>query len=298
MTSAPLPDRCDLLVVGSGAGALSTAVTAAHLGLSVVVAEKEPLVGGTTAWSGGWMWIPRNPLAVAAGIADPLDDVRRYLRNVIGAHDDEARLEMFLAHAPAMVDFHLKHTALRFVDGNTVPDFHGRLAGARTGGRSVCAAPFDASVLGAELARLRPPRDILAFLGMSIGGDLRHFLRAGRAWDSFRYAAHRVLRHGAQCLRHGQGTTRMAGNALAAALFKSALDAGVRVFTGHRALALLTEGGRVVGARLGTPRGEREVRATRGVVLAAGGFPHDAQRQRQLFAHQPHGSAAPLSNTG
>lgn len=298
MTAHELPSQCDLLVVGSGAGALSAAVTAAHLGLQVVVVEKEPLLGGTTAWSGGWMWIPRNPLARAAGIEEDLEAVRRYLRHITGEPADPARLEMFLAQGPQMVDFHRQHTALRFIDGNAVPDFHGHAPGARTGGRSVCAAPFDASVLGQDLARLRPPRDILSFWGMSIGGDLRHFLRSGRAFDSFRYVTGRVLRHIGQVLRHGQGTTRMAGNALAAALFKSALDKGVQFYTGHPAVGLLTEGGRVVGARIRTPTGERTVRAARGVVLAAGGFPHDAQRQRELFACPEHYSAASLGNTG
>ena len=70
-------DVCDLLVIGSGAGGLSAAVTAAHLGLKVIVAEKEPQFGGTTAWSGGWMWLPRNPLAVEAGIVEPIER-RRY----------------------------------------------------------------------------------------------------------------------------------------------------------------------------------------------------------------------------
>ena len=60
--------RTDLVVIGSGATGLSAAVTAAILGLSVVVIEKAPLLGGTSAWSGGWMWVPRNPLAVEAGI--------------------------------------------------------------------------------------------------------------------------------------------------------------------------------------------------------------------------------------
>jgi succinate dehydrogenase/fumarate reductase flavoprotein subunit len=77
--------RCDLLVIGSGAGGLSAAVTAAHLGLKVIVAEKEPQFGGTTAWSGGWMWIPRNPLAVAAGIAEDLEKPLSYLRHELGA---------------------------------------------------------------------------------------------------------------------------------------------------------------------------------------------------------------------
>jgi succinate dehydrogenase/fumarate reductase flavoprotein subunit len=293
---------CDLLVLGSGAGALSAAVTAAHLGLKVIVAEKEPVFGGTTAWSGGWMWIPRNPLAVAAGIVEPIDAPRRYLQGLVGRHLDAQRAEAFLTYAPQMLQFHLDHSALRFVDGNAIPDFHGRAEAARTGGRSVCAAPFDGGRLGADLKRLRPPAPLLSFLGMSIGGDLRHFLRAGRAWDSFLYAARRTGRHLLELALHGQGRLRMGGNALAAALLKSALDAGVSLRERHEALGLMTEAGRVVGARLGTPQGEVHLRARCGVVSACGGFPHDDARKAALFPHAPHGHehrcAAPPGNTG
>ncbi len=301
-------ETVDLLVIGSGAGALSAAVTAAHLGLQVTVVEKEPLFGGTTAWSGGWMWIPRNPLAVAAGIQEDLDGPRHYLRATLGGAACDAaqdRLESFLAHGPAMVAFHQAHTALRFIDGNTIPDFHGRAEGAREGGRSVCAAPFDAARLGTLMHALRPPRDILSFLGMSIGSDLRHFQRANRAADSFRYVAGRVLRHGLDHLTHGQGRLRMGGNALVAALLASAQALGVRLLAGQAARELLREkasSGRVTGALVQGPHGTQRISARRGVVLACGGFPGDATRQAQLFPHVAQGgshhSAAPASNTG
>jgi succinate dehydrogenase/fumarate reductase flavoprotein subunit len=298
-----LPAHCDLVVVGSGCGALSAAVSAAHLGLDVVVLEKEARFGGTTAWSGGWMFIPRNPLARAAGIQEDVDEPRRYLQAVCGDHFRAERIDAFLAHGPAAVQFHLDHTALRFVDGNAVPDFHGRAAGARSGGRSVCAAPFDGRTLGPHLKRLCPPCPLWSFLGISIGGDVRHFLRAGRAADSFAYVARRLLRQGWDVVRHGRGTLRMGGNALAAALFKSALDAGVTLFESHAVVALLRDGARVAGVRVRGPDGrEHEVRARRGVVLACGGFPHDTARKAQLFPHAPNGrehwSAAPPSNTG
>ena len=273
--AAPHPFDCDLLVLGSGAGALSAAVTAAHLGLKVIVAEKEPVFGGTTAWSGGWMWIPRNPLALAAGIAESIDEPRRYLQGIVGRHLDPQRAEAFLTCAPQMLQFHLDHTALRFIDGNAIPDFHGRAEAARTGGRSVCAAPFDGGRLGADLKRLRPPAPLLSFLGMSIGGDLRHFLRAGRAWDSFLYAAKRTSCHLLELALHGQGRLRLGGNALAAALLKSVLDAGVSLRERHAAVGLIEEGegrgGRIVGARLRTPQGEVTLRARCGVVCSVPG---------------------------
>ncbi len=297
--------RCDLLVIGSGAGGLSAAVTAAHLGLKVVVIEKEPLLGGTTAWSGGWMWIPRNPLARAAGIVEDIEGPRTYLRHVMGHRDKADRIEAFLAHGPAMVQFHLDHTALRFVDGNHIPDFHGHAPGARDGGRSVCAAPFDAARLGRQtMHRLRPPRDILSWLGMSIGADLRHFMRANRSRDSFAYVSGRLLRHARDLLTHGQGRLRMGGNALVAALLRSALDAGVTLLHGHAARSLVREAGaRVTGAIVRKPDGHEQLfEATRGVVLATGGFAHDDARKAALLRHAPtgreHVSAAAPGSTG
>jgi succinate dehydrogenase/fumarate reductase flavoprotein subunit len=105
---------CDLLVIGSGAGGLSAAVTAAWHGLKVIVAEKEPVFGGTTAWSGGWMWAPLNPLAQRAGIAEDPDAPRTYLRHVLGNNFDEAKVTAFLDAAPRMVAFFEKNTALQF----------------------------------------------------------------------------------------------------------------------------------------------------------------------------------------
>src|SRR5690606_7691434 len=88
--------ECDVLVIGSGAGGLSTAVTAATLGLNVIVLEKEAVLGGTTAWSGGWMWIPRNPLAVGAGINEDVETPRQYLLDELGDGFDPARIDAYL----------------------------------------------------------------------------------------------------------------------------------------------------------------------------------------------------------
>jgi len=309
MNTAPPSKHCDLLVIGSGAGGMSAAVCAAHLGLSVIVVEKETHIGGTTAWSGGWMWVPRNPLAVQAGITEDIAAPRQYLQSVLGAQypSHAQRLEAFLTHAPDMVQFYLDHTTLRFIDGNHIPDFHGNLPGAREGGRSICAAPIDATAWHThwfrELTRVRPPRDILSFLGMSIGADVRHFQRSGRALDSFIYVARRVVRHLWQHQRYGQGSLRMGGNALVAGLMRSALHKKVTLLTGHSAQELLRSNNHIDGARTNTPQGKPlHIYARCGVVLACGGFPHDNQRKAALFAHAPtgreHYSAAPPGNTG
>ncbi|MFM2056929.1 MAG: hypothetical protein RLY71_1314 [Pseudomonadota bacterium] len=303
---------CDLLVVGSGAGGLAAAVTAATLGLKVIVVEKDAVYGGTTAWSGGWMWIPRNPLALAAGIHEDIEAPRTYLRHELGALYDPARIDAFLQNGPRMVEFFRSRTALQFIDGNLVPDFHGGSPGAAEGGRSVCAAPFDARELGPELARLRRPLDLIAPWGMGIasGADLRHFLQAMRSAESFVHVARRVAVHMKDLCLHGRGMHLVAGNALVARLAKTAFERGVEIRTSSPVRRLLRETAtgqgagpaRVLGAVVADAHGHAtEIRARRGVVLACGGFPHDAERRRALFGDRPgpaHWSAAVPSATG
>ena len=137
---------CDVLVIGSGAGGLSAAVTAAHLGLSVVVAEKDAHYGGTTAWSGGWMWIPRNPLAVEAGLNEEIEQPLTYLKHELGERFNPSQAQVFLEHGPHMVAFFRDQTALQFIDGNAIPDFHGHAPGAATGGRHTGWVSADCAV--------------------------------------------------------------------------------------------------------------------------------------------------------
>ena len=147
--------HCDLLVVGSGAAGLAAAVTAAHHGLKVVLVEKDAVFGGATAWSGGWLWVPGNPLARRAGIHEDPQQPRTYLRHALGPRYDAERVDAFLDHAGAMVAFFEQHTALQFVDGNAIPDMHQQLPGAATQGHQVAAAPCDGRSLGPLIQQLR-----------------------------------------------------------------------------------------------------------------------------------------------
>ena len=297
--------ECDLLVVGGGAAGLSAAVTAAHHGLRVIVAEKAPVLGGATAWSGGWMWAPRNPLSQAEGIVEDVDAPRTYLKHALGENYDEPRVEALLENSPHMVAFFEERTSLQFVSGTWIADIHGDLPGAGTGGRSVGPKPINARRLNKELrAKLRPQLYETSFLGMGImaGPDLQAFLHATTSVRSFFHAGWRVAFHLFDLVTNRRGMQLVNGTALVARLAKSADDLGVRLWVRSPVTRLVTADGAVRGAVVATPDGEVTVRARRGVLLAAGGFPNDVERRRALFPRTPtgkeHWTLAPPETTG
>ncbi len=295
--------ECDVLVVGSGAGGLTTAITARKHGLDVLVVEKAPVFGGTTAFSGGVLWIPGNPHCPAAK-QDTREAAREYLRNETGSHFDAEAVDAFLEFGPKAVEWLERETSVKFVP-TLYPDYHPTVGGGVDIGRSILAAPFDIRGLGADMARLRPPLATITFIGMmfnSSNADLKHFFRATKSITSAWYVARRLATHVTELLRYRRGIQVTSGNALAARLAKSALEAGVPIWTDAPAKRLLAEGGAVVGALVQHEGQEVEVRARRGVVLACGGFPHDAKRIAQAYPHLQRGgehvSPVPEDNTG
>jgi succinate dehydrogenase/fumarate reductase flavoprotein subunit len=165
----------------------------------------------------------------------------------------------------------------------------------------VIAAPYDARGLGELVTRLRKPLRETTFLGLTIqaGPDLRAFMNVTRSPRAFAYVAKRVTRHVADLARHGRAMQLRNGLALAARLLRSAADKGVDLRSGARATRLLFADGRIGGAVLATSEGEMEVRASRGVVLASGGFAHDEARRRATFpAPDQHWTLAVPSASG
>jgi succinate dehydrogenase/fumarate reductase flavoprotein subunit len=295
---------CDVLVIGSGAGGLSTAITARKHGLDVVVIEKADCFGGTTAFSGGVLWIPGNRHASANGVTDTREAARTYLQYETGAFFDAACVDAFLDIGPKMLDFFERETQVRFVP-TLYPDYHPDAPGGVDIGRSVVAAPFDASKLGTHLARLRPPLATITFVGMmfnSSNADLKHFFNATRSLKSACYVARRLASHLMDLARYRRGVQVTSGNALAARLAKSALDLGIPIHTSTGARELVMSGNRVSGARVTGPQGEYTITARRGVVLACGGFSHDVARIAKAYAHVRRGgqhvSPVPDGNTG
>jgi len=295
---------CDLVVVGSGAAGLAAAITARKRGLDVVVLEKEPVFGGTTALSGGVLWVPLNPHARKQNPKDSREAVMRFLRHETGRFFDEAAADAFIEHGPKMVEFFERETAVRFVP-TLYPDYHPDQPGGVDVGRSILAAPFDIRELGADMARLKPPLETITFIGMmfnSSNADLKHFFRATKSLTSFLYVARRLATHVKELLLYRRGIQVTSGNALAARLAKSALDLGIPIHTNHAVRGLVVEHGEVTGVRVVGPAGERRITARRGVVLACGGFPHDAKRLAEAYPHVARGgehlSPTPEGNTG
>lgn len=290
--SFPQELDCDVLIVGSGAAGLSAAVTAAWHGQKVIVVEKDPVFGGATAWSGGWAWVPCNPLAQRAGIVEDVELPRTYLRHELGERYNPAIIDAFLEAGPNMVSFFERHTALQFADGNGIADIHGDTPGAGTGGRSVIAAPYDARHINRKLlGRLRRTMRETSFMGMPImaGADLSAFLNLTRSWSAAWHVTRRFSRHLLDLALRGRALQLVNGVALVGRLAKSAEDLGVQLWESAPVSELLYQDLRVCGAVVNSANGPVRIQARRGVVLAAGGFANDIERRKALFPRTPTG---------
>lgn len=294
----------DVIIVGSGAGGMSAAITAKKHGLSVLVIEKESLYGGTTARSGGVLWVPCNPLSRQHGVADSIEAARTYLQQEAGGCFDAERVDAFLHNGPRMVEFFQRETAVQFVAVPEFSDYHPAAPGGMPGGRSILAAPFDGRALGPRVKQLRAPLREITFVGMMFNAsqEVQHFFNVTRSVKSAIYVARRLAQHASEMLFHGRAMRLTNGNALAARLAKSAFDLDIPLWLSAGARNLIIEGGVVKGIDVSTPKGSVRLFAQRGVVLAAGGFPQDLQRRKALFQHAPTGtehlSPAPPGNTG
>lgn len=265
----------DVVVLGSGGAGLTAALTAVVAGASVEVYEKAATVGGTTAVSGGIVWIPahnRSP----DGELTPVDALRYLRAQSLGSMDDEL-VETFVRTGPAMLDFIEAHSGLQFEIATGFPDYRPELPGGQpTGGRSLSAAPFDLAQLGEWATQITSfPAD-----WSNVGFDAETRARLHAAIDE---------RTGHLCV---------AGTALIAGLLKGLLDAGVTPHTNARAEELITEGPEVTGVRVALPERTISVRARRGVILGTGGFEWDPALAQAFLRGPMHGAVSPPNNTG
>jgi 3-oxosteroid 1-dehydrogenase len=303
MTGTPpsLQTEVDVVVVGAGGAGMTAALAAGKHGLETVLVEKSPWFGGSTARSGGGVWIPGNEALRSAGQVDPddLEQSKLYLDSIVGGDVPKVRRDTFLDRGPEVMEFLREHTPLRFAWVPEYSDYHPEAPGGRVRGRSVEPVPMDARSLGdEELGRLHPaytkaPANLIVtqadFRKISLGlrtlrGPLTMLrVMVARLWSSLR----------------GRKMYAM-GNALAIGLRQGLVDAGVPVHYETELTDLLIEDGRVVGVRVlhqGTPT---TIRARRGVILGSGGFEKNLE-MREKYQPQPTSiewTTGSVNNTG
>src|SRR5215469_13724111 len=268
----------DFVVAGSGAAGMTAALTAAVNGLSVLVIEKTEYFGGSTARSGGGVWVPRNSVLRNAGITDTAEQASAYLAHVAGEAAPSALRRAFLEHGPAMLDLVMANTVLGFDWVPNYSDYYPEAPGGRPGGRSIEPRLLDGRVLGPELASLRPPY-LPAPAHITV-------TQANYRWMSLGTSHPRAITTTARVtgrmiisrMRHRQLLSM--GQALAAGLRQGPLKAGVPVWLNTPMTGLLTENARVTGLTATSDGEPVAIRARRGVLLAAGGFERNDEMRK------------------
>jgi 3-oxosteroid 1-dehydrogenase len=290
----------DLLIAGSGGGGMVAALAAVDCGLEPLVVEKQALVGGSTGMSGGMVWLPNNPLMRAEGIADSHEDGLAYFADVvgdIGAASSPARREMFLTAGYEMIDFLLRK-GVRLVRCPGWSDYYPNHKGGNAAGRAVEGIPFDAAELGNWSQRLQPPlAKNYGFVVLT--NELRSVQYLNRAPSAFAVATRVFLRSLAARMLRRQILTN--GASLIAQMLKSMIDlcdGEVPLWTNTAMEDLIVDDGRVVGARIVRDGAPLNVEARRGVLLAAGGFGHNADMRRRYSGDQPNEAQWSIANAG
>jgi 3-oxosteroid 1-dehydrogenase len=298
-TGLPVGDiTVDLLVVGSGTG-MAAALAAHECGLTVLLVEKSSYVGGSTARSGGALWLPASPILQEMRAGDTVERAQTYLESVVAGTAPAQRSAAYLRNVTGTVEMLRRTTPIRLAWAKDYSDYHPEAPGGTAAGRTCECRPLNAALLGEYRTRLRP--------GLMEPKIPMPTTTADYRWMNLMA---RVPRRGiptiAKRLVQGVGGRLLGrryvagGQALVAGLFAGVLRAGIPIWTDTALLRLTTGGGRVTGAVLGHNGREMTVTARRGVVLAAGGFDH-SMAMRWKFQSESLGEHLSLgaeTNTG
>ncbi len=291
-------EEFDWIVVGSGGGGMTSALTAHHHGLRSLIIEKSAYVGGSTARSGGCVWIPNNYLALEGGLPDSEDLARTYMAATVGDRTPPALQQAYLKYGPEMIRFLRDHSAMQFEWSKGYSDYYPEAPGGFADGRALEPVPFDGHQLGSNFRYLRPPvmpgvryTSISLRAAQIMGGMRRHWSGRRQLLKTMYDTTRNILTRKAM-LTMGQG--------IAGRLYHSVLRAGIPVERNTALTRLIQEDGRVLGVEVTRNFKPRRYRATRGVLLAAGGFAHN-QAMRDQYHPQPSQAAwsiAVESDTG
>jgi 3-oxosteroid 1-dehydrogenase len=293
----------DIVVVGSGAGAMIAALTAAINGASVLIVEKAARYGGTSASSGGGLWIPLNHLMLAGGVEDNAADALGYLRALTGEDVAPAVLEAFVEQGPRMLRFLEQHSEVRYEAMLHYADYYQELPGARPGGRSIDPLPYDARRLGEDFLAMQPSHVQTTVMGLMGYTNLEGAVLLSKAPGWLKVVLKLALEYASDIgwrLRSRRSRRLTMGNALIARLRRSLLDRGVPLWLSTPVTALLREGDRVTGVAVVREGKPQRIVARKGVIVGAGGFEH-SQALRERFLPGPTRaawSAGSPTNTG
>jgi 3-oxosteroid 1-dehydrogenase len=275
-------DSFDVVVLGSGAAALTAAVTAESEGCSVGVFEKADKIGGTSAWSGGMIWIPSNHHMVEEGIADSPEEAVQYLMSMSHGLMEERLVRAYVDTGPEMVRWLEDNTPVKFELVGYFPDYHPEHPGGKNGGRSLECPLFSyKEELGEWADRVSVGEfypETITTIGESPLGQ-----------PSPKAISEDELN------RRRARDVRGCGQSLVGRLLKACLEREIPIETGMRGRELVLDDGRVVGVRFD---GGREVEARAGVVLATGGFEWNDELVRAFLRGPMTAKVSVPTNTG
>jgi len=293
----------DLVIVGSGAGAMVASIAAHDRGAEALLIEKTDRYGGSSAMSGGGLWVPNNHLMKQTPIQDSPEDAWDYLAGVTGGIVSEERLRAYLDTAPSVVQFLLENTQLDMEPLPEYGDYYPLAKGAKTGGRALDPKKFDARFLGDDFLNMRDQNPQMLIMGrifMTIF-EARTLLTRGSGW--LLLAMKLMLKYMLDIpwrFRSKRDRSLAMGNALVGMLRLSMLDRDIPLWLNTAARELIVENGRVVGIVAQKEGRTICIRANKGVILSAGGFEGN-QEMRDQFLPNParaEWSCANPSNTG